>query len=290
MTNTTSYPITVDGVRLDTLAYNVTGAKWRIPGVRSGAAVIPGVHGELPSYEDDYEPGGYVLSMWARGTDVDGVIPGDSVGQLRENLDTLLHLFSARHRLLDVRETVATGVERQAMCSVQDVIAPEVESGRVAQFKVDLIVPGAFWQDASITDWSQAPPVSGTTYDVTPLNGTTAPIQDGKFLVTGPITNPKIFDIPTGASVSYTGTIAGGSQWFVNCDTFASRVGSGLTLASADTDGSNAIAQTSFTKPNRLLTLVPARVSGVRKVQVKITGTGLSGATALGVRARRKFL
>lgn len=290
MTNTSSYPITVDGVRLDTLGYNVTGITYRVPGVRSGEVRVPGLHGALPSYDEDFEEAGYTLSLWLKGADVDGVIPADSVGQLRANLDTLLGLFGVRHRLLDVRETVATGVTRQALCQVRSSFAPEIDPGRLCQFKAELVIPGAFWQDPATADFAQAGVTSGTTYTVTTLSGATAPVQDSKILVTGPAANPRVTDIATGHSVLYGGTLAAGSKWLINCETFASRVGASLTLASLDTDGADAQALTSFTRPSRYLTLVPDLSGGSRLVRASLTGSGFTGATSLAIRARRKFL
>jgi hypothetical protein len=290
VTNTSSYPITVDGVRLDTLGYNVLSEKLSVPGRRSGYAVIPGQHGVLPAYDEDYEAAVIGLSMIVKGADVNGSVPTDAVGQLRDNLDALVHLFSKTYALLDVQETVKTGVQRQALCQRQDQIEPEIVPGLSASFSVSLLIPSGMWQDTATADWTQNSAVSGTTYEVTSLQGGTAPIQDAIFLVTGPATNPRITDPNTAEWVQYTGTVAAGSAWRVNAGTFASRVGAGLTLASSDTTGTDQTAATTFSQANRFLTSVPVLATGLRRHQLVLTGTSFTSATALSVRARRKYL
>jgi hypothetical protein len=290
VTTTSNYPITVDGVRLDTLAYGVVLQKLQAPAMRDGAGLIPGTHGLAPSYDQDYEAAVFGLSMVVIGADVNGVVPTDSVGQLRDNLDMLLHLFSKVHAPLDVQQVVKTGVTRQALCQRLDSIEPELVPGLSAQFSVSLRIPSAFWQDVSTQDWAQNSAVSGTTYEVTTLAGATAPLQDGIYLVTGPATNPRLTDPNTGEWVQYTGSVAAGSQWRVNAGTFASRVGAGLTLGSADTAGTDAMGATTFSQANRFLTSVPTLLTGTRRTQLVLTGTGFTVATALGVRARRKYI
>ena len=290
MTNTSAHPITVDGVRLDTLAYNIEAVTWRTPPVRSGMVSVPGVHGVLPSYEDDYEDAGVVLSMIVLGHDVDGVATADPSATLQEHLDALLHLFSARHRLLDVQRTMSPGVIRQAWCARTEGIEPEVSVGRVARLKVALTVVEGFWRDPTSTDWSQAAPVSGTAYEVTTLQGATAPVQDGRVLVTGPAVGPVVTDVTTGATCALSGTLAAGEKWFIDAGSFASRIGTGLTLASAATDGTDAIATTTWSRPSRMLTLTGALDTGARRTKVSLTASGLTGASAIGVRAVRRYL
>lgn len=291
MSNTTAYPITVDGVRLDTLAYNIEGAQFTVPGVRSRDDIAPGVHGVLPGLDEDYEEGGYTLSMFVRGTDVDGLIVADQIGRFRENLDSLIHLFSKRYALLDLREVVdAGGTQRQAMCRRLDALVPQIDLGQVGRFTVTFSIPGAFWQDTATTDWAGVVgAASGVVQEVVPLQGSTAPIQDGIYLVTGPALNATITDVASGNIVRLNGALAAGSTWRLNAGTWSSRTGVGLGLGSADTTGADVLATTDFST-SRMLTLNPALVTGLRRVQVSLTGTTFTAATALTVRARRRFL
>jgi hypothetical protein len=108
MTNTSPLPITVDGTRLDTLAYNIetlTGMR-SMPRTRSGDVVVPGLHGVVSSLYDDYEAGELALRMWVRDTDEAGKHVLTDVHrkqQLDRNLDRVFALFRSSNRLLDVR-------------------------------------------------------------------------------------------------------------------------------------------------------------------------------------------
>lgn len=292
MANTTAYPITVDGVRLDTLAWNIEAAKITVPGVRAADDVAPGIHGVIPGLDEDYDEAAYALDMFVRGTDADGTIVADQVGQFRENLDALIHLFSKRYALLDLREVVdAGGTQRQALARRLDALVPTIELGQVGRFTITFTIPGAFWQDPATSDWTgTAGAASGTVQEVVPLRGATAPIQDAIYLVVGPATNPTVTDAATGRIVRLNQALAAGSQWRVNAGTWSSRTGTTLTLDSLDTDGTDAMADTDFSDQARLLTLNPALDTGFRRVKASLSGSAFSGTTQLLVRARRKFL
>lgn len=294
MAFTSQYPVTVDGVRLDTLAWGVELKKITAPGVREASEVVPGVDGVIPALAEDYEPGVYALDMMVRGSNVDGVIPADSVGEFRKNLDHLLALFSTRHRLLDVREVVdAAGTVRQASMKRLDSITPEVEVGALARFTVTLSIPGVFWRDVSTLDWVGA---AGSTaaQTVTTLTDSSAAVQDAIFLVKGPATNPTITDQATGWTLRLNRALTASEFWRVNSGTWSTRVGS-LSLASADTAGTDVTAVTEANTPSgRFLALTPAYSGsggpGGRLVVTRLTGTGTTTATQLSIRARKAFL
>lgn len=288
------HPVFVDGVRLDSAAWNVESKVRTMPGARAADQVIPGVDGLAASINDDIESSTLTLSMWLLGTDGDGLIPGGStaMAKCRDNLDQLAHLFGKRHALLDVQEVVdASGTQRQAWCKVVDAVEPVIRAGGLGRFTVSLLIPEGMWQDPATADWSQASAVASTVYEVTTLQGATGPISDAVVTVTGPVTNPQLNDFTTSAYVRLNAALAAGSTWRVNVGTWATRYGAGLSLASADTAGTDGQAVTVYGNGNaRFLRLVPSLSTGARRVRLSLTGTGLTSATALGVRARRKFL
>lgn len=119
MSFTNQRPLSVDGTRLDTLAYNIETIDGRrqLPGVRANDVVVPGRHGEVPSIYDDFEPGRIVLRMWVRSTDVDGnPVPGaNPKDTLQHNLDRLFAIFRPRNRLLTVtQQTGASTIARSS--------------------------------------------------------------------------------------------------------------------------------------------------------------------------------
>ena len=199
MTFTSIRPITVDGVRLDPLAWNITQISRAVAARRDRNIALPGRDGEVPSLDDDLEPVVLGLTMFVMGTDEDGLVPAAGrLDTLRENLDELVHLFGKRHALLDVRETVANGQVRRAWAKVQDTIAPDLSaSGSFGEFTVSLTLPYGVWEDPTTSDWTQVAPV--TAAPVATLPGATDRIGDAIFLVKGPITNPRIPDVATGS-------------------------------------------------------------------------------------------
>lgn len=292
MVNTSSRPITVDGVRLDTLAWNIEKIERETAGRRSGDYSTPGMDGTVAGLNDSLEPSLFGLQMWLRGTDADGAVPGvGSLTTLRDNLDELLHLFGKRHSLLDVRETVdGVGSQRRCWAKVVDRIAPDLNTaGSAGVFTVALTIPAGLWEDENQTDWVQLAPV--TAAEVVPLRGATERINDGVFLVRGPCTTPRITDPSTGMFAELGQAVSSGQFWRFNSSTWSSRVGT-LGLGSLDTDGTDVTGVTATGGPSRAygLPLVPVRDTGARRVRVTLTAaSGVTAATQLSVRARRKF-
>jgi hypothetical protein len=289
------HPVTVDGVSLDTVAYNIEAKTRQWPAARAADVAVPGVDGEIASLNDDLDSTLVSLSMWVLGTDTTGAIPGGSTAmdQCRANMDTLAHLFRKTHALLDVRETSHTsGTIRQAYCKVVDAIAPDIKAGGLGRFTVSLKVPDGLWQDVSTADWTSTPTiVSGNFYEITTLQGATGPTNDAIILVTGPVTNPKLTDFTTGAYVQLNQTLTGSQFWRLNMATWSTRYGASLTLGSTDATGTDGQASTVFGGGKaQFLRLVPSVVTGLRRSQISLTGTGITSATTISVRARRKFL
>lgn len=295
MANTSDRPITVDGVRLDTLAWNVEKVTRATAARRSANVQVPGVDGVIPSLNDPLEPALFGLDMWLRGTDLDGVTPaGGSRTTFRQNLDELLHLFGKRHALLEVREQVdGIGTERRTLAKVVDTIAPDVsEHGGTGRFSVSLELPYGVWEDVAASDWNSGQVASGTAVEVTTLQGATERVADAVVLVTGPVTNPRVTDPVSGAWVQLNQALTGTQFWRVNMATWSSRFGTGLTFGSADTTGTDGAGSTQFGGTRNqavFLPLTPARDTGARRVKVALSGTGITTATRIGVRARRKY-
>jgi hypothetical protein len=291
MTNTSLIPITVDGVRLDTLAWNIEtlNGRLQIPGVRGSDPEIPGDDGAVFVPNKSYSSGLMVLSMWIRGSDVDGYVPVSSsqMGEFRKNLDTITKLFTVRHRLLDIQQTWPAGII-QYMAKVEqpwDFTASAVNPR--AKFAVQLSLPKVFGQDINTTDYSSATGLaSGVTLTMAAYAGHTAPINDAILVVRGPATNPRITNPDTGEWVQYSGTIASGTDWRVDCGLWETRTGVGIGLSSGA--GTNVVATTQYAGGgSRFMRLTPRPSGGP---QVVLTGTSFGGNTQVLARARRKFI
>ena len=295
MVSYSPFAVSVDGTSLDSAAWNVSVKTRTWAAGRNADTVLPGTDGVVQSLNDDLEPTTMTLKMWALGTDQNGIVPATTNGmaQVRANLDDLSFLFGKKWSLLNVVETVdAQGRTRQAWCKVNDSVTPDVRAGALAEFTVTLQVGEGMWQDETASDWSTSGAISaGVSYEVTSLQGSTASINDGIFLVTGPVTNPQLTDYTTGAYCRLNFALPAGQAWRLNSGTWTSRYGTGLTVASNDTAVTPADALTVYGGGNaRMLRLVPQPGGATRRVYVYLNGSGFTSATAIGVRARRKFV
>lgn len=293
MTYTSDRPITVDGVRLDTLAYNITSINRSVAGRRAADQEVPGVDGNLPSLNDNLEPGNLGLEMFVRGTDEDGVKPGDSRTAFWNNLESLVHLFGKRHALLEIQEQPSPGVYRRAWAKVLDTIEPDMgASDDVAVFTVGMLLPYGVWEDLATADWTGTNYVTTPTQEVTTLQGSSERITDAILLVKGPATNPRVTDPNTGAYVQLNAALSAADYWRVNVATWSSRTGA-LGLGSSDATGTDRSAVTQFGGTRNqaaFLPMVPVRAGTLRKVSLTLTATAtLTNAATLSVRARRKY-
>lgn len=296
MVTTSDRPLSVDGVRLDTLGWNINRLGRATAARRNADTVLPGVDGVAASLNDNLEPISFGLEMFVRGTDADGVVPvGGSRDKLRANLDELLHLFGKRHGLLELVEQHTGAATRRAYAKVTDQIEPDLNTpGSAGVFTVALQIPSGTWEDESTADWSGTlGAASGTVQEITTLEGATERTTDAIFLVTGPVNNPRITDQATGAYVQLNQSLSGTQFWRVNVNTWATRYGSGLGLGSADTTGTDGTGSTTYgglRNQGAFLPLVPVRDTGSRRTKVALSGTGgFSGATRLSARTRRRF-
>lgn len=293
MATTSDRPISVDGERLDTLAWNIEKVNRSTAQRRSSDVSLPNLDGALPSLNDALEPVDFGLQMWLRGTDVDGAVPvAGSRDTFRTNLDKLLHLFGKRHALLEVTEQVSATETRRALAKVSGQIAPDVNvTGSAGVFSVALSIPAGMWEDVAATDVTINAPV--TAAEPAGLFGGTERINDAIFLVTGPATTPRITDPTTGMWVELGTALAAGQFWRFNSATWSSRYGAGLGLGSADTTGTDGTGITAVGGPSRAygLPLVPVLASGSRRYRVTLTAASgiVNGTTKLSIRARRKY-
>jgi hypothetical protein len=291
-TYTSRWPVTIDGVRLDTMAYNISTRQGRdiSPAVQGANVDSFGRHGNLWSAHKKYGPGRMVLNMWVAGTDEDGVAPVDDYAAYRYNLDKLLLMLNVRHRQLDVRQTIETTgpIVRQALCEVTAVIDPSMKAMApyTAEMTVEFTIPGAFWFDVADTNYdSGAAYVAGTIKTLTELLGSTAPMVDMYLVVDGPANSPKVYDNRSGHWVQYNGNLPSGQQWCVNTATWSSKVGVGIAFTDTGTDVYSSTTFAGGHSP-KLFGLV-ADPAGP---QMRMEGTGFGANTKFRIRTKRAYL
>lgn len=274
----TQMNLTVNGVALNTYAYNVVnrGSRWKVPGRRGANLTMPGVHGSVHAIGKPYDENTLTISMWALGANSDGSLPADKnlEKQCLSNLDMLSRLFSAP--ILDARQTLPDGSVRQ--CSAEVVQAIDFTSmagGTRAEFAVELIVPKAFWFDLSTTSQSLMTGATGSgMLTFTSFAAATAPLTGALYEVTGPISNPLLSDPSTGQWVRLGKTVAAGQKWSVNSATWQT------TLA-----GQNVLGDTTHGFGTTFLDLTP----GPQGPTIYWSGTNTSTATSIKVTAKRAY-
>lgn len=279
--------IRVDGVSLDSYAFALqarTGLD-STPGLRGDNLVVPGRDGEVWQPKD-YGTGRLVLDLFVTGMTAEGdeSTPED---HFRSNLDALLAVFGKRYGLLRVERDEVDGT-RVAFGEVQAVIAPDYPGDDAfATLKVEVVLPDPLWQDTAAVTSSAAPSAtSPIALTLTEFAGMTAPVPDAVLLVPGPITNPKIVDDVSGASIALTGTtVAAGDVWRVRAGDFVSEVGTGLDFTGGT--ASSVLASTVWSPGPHFLPLTPDPLD--RTPSLTLTGSGLDTTTALKVQGVRRF-
>lgn len=292
MVNTSAYPVTVDGMRLDTLAYNIETKDGRDLGVGSvGEDISTGMRdGDIFVPNKKSAPGRIVLSMWVNGTDEDGVVPADSYYKYRQNLDMLRRMFGVKHRLLDVREQldVAGAHIRQALCTVGAVIDPAMLANfpYTAKMAVELKIMDGFWQDLADSNYDSAIGlVANTDIDLPAFAPMTAPMRDMWVVLDGPANNPKIIDNRSGHYAQYNGILGDGIQWVVDTTNWTSKTGAAIAFTN---DGVDQYDNTVFAGAHA--PSIFGLVADPLGPQVRIEGSGFGANTRLRLRGKLKYL
>ena len=289
---TSGYPVTVDGTRLDTLAYSIETKDGRDLGVGvQGEDISTGMRdGEIWVPNKKAGPGRIILSMWVSGTDEDGIVPADSYYKYRQNLDKLRRIFGVQHRLLDVREQLdVSGAHiRQALCTVGAVIDPSMLANfpYTAKFTVELKIMAGFWQDLADTNYdSGIGLLANTDHDLPEFALATAPMRDMWVVLDGPANNPRIIDNRSGHYAQYNGILGNGIQWVIDTTSWTSKTGGAIAFTN---DGVDQYDNTEFAGSH-----APS-IFGVTAdplgPQIRIEGSGFGANTRLRLRGKLKYL
>lgn len=277
----TAEVLTVDGVSLSTLAYNIElrSDRWTTAGKRGQNVVVPGMRGALWVPGKAVEELEWGLGMWVVGSDpATGLVAADRRTQVQQNLDKLTRLFGKAYGLLDIRQVKSDGSTRQTLAEVTTAIDFTSMAGATrAEFAVALRSPDGCWKD--IADQTQTViSGTGTTVDVSSQFGqATLPMDDLVYVVTGPINNPRLTDALSGAWIQYTGSLAGGETWTVDSSLWTSKKGATDVIAATTKGGGGP----------RFLVLTPDVVTG--NCVLSLTGSGQSAATQVQVTGRRRY-
>lgn len=286
MTRTTAETLTADGVVLNTYAKNIKSLTGRLRNAktRTGNITVPGRNGVIRTPRKWSDAAVLDLPMWVVGSHDDGYIPSGSSARIEffKRVDELLAIFSSPE-LITIRHTLPDGTTRECLAEVLEVMDFTADSvNPKGLVNVQLVVPDAFWRDTADITQTFTNPTMNSVVNLTNFAGATAPMDDLIFTITGPITNPRLEAYRNGNPLSqpvwvqYTGTIGAGTTAILNCGTW---VLSGTASPS--------YANLSHLGDPRWLSVPPAPVGG--SPQIKISGSGNTGATAVQIVGRRKY-
>lgn len=173
----------------------------KVPAKRGSDIVIPGAHGQMFVPNKLFDAGNAVLSMWVRGVNPDGTLPGttDSAARVafHQRARALCDLFAPER--VAIRHTLDDGTARQIVGEVTDVLDWSVRgSGRntLGQVTVGLRCADPFWSDLDVSTQTVTG-ATGVTAQLGVFDGASAPMED-LLVVFGESSNPRIEQVSTG--------------------------------------------------------------------------------------------
>lgn len=258
---------------------NVSGNTTGTSGT-NGMFQLAQTHGEF-WYPQFYTAATRLMTMHVSSNNPSTGAAPTTVDQARQNFDTnfdfLTRLFARRRNLSSLVKTMSNGTQRLGLITVASVIEPTLVPITDALITVELTFPDPFWRDA--TDYTIASAIApGFNGPVSNMQSATAPMNDLQFVITGPITNPRVTDNESGHWVQYTGTVAAGNTLtLTNTNMGVSGTGFTPTLANVVHAGDT-----------NWLTLYPTYSLG--GVSIQFTGTSTTGATALAINGHLKYM
>jgi hypothetical protein len=236
-------------------------------------------HGEVwfPQY---FTAATRLLTMHVTSYNQSTGAPGATVDAQRQNfdqnLDSLSYIFQRRRNLATLLRNRSDGTVRMGLVSIDSQIEPSLIPITDALITVELTFPDPFWRDS--TDTTIQTVAAGFSGVLTSFAAATAPMDDMQFVITGPVTNPRITDNESGSWVQYTGTVpAGDTLTIVN-----------KTMSISGTGFTPALVNMLHAGDTNWLTLYPSVANG--GVNVTFGGSSTSGATSLAFFGHKKYM
>jgi hypothetical protein len=259
-----------------------------VPAMRGSNVTLLGAHGDSWRRKR-YDAGNKPLVIGVHGCDTTTwEVPSTGTAEralYESNLEGLLRLLAPRaYRQLDVTRVYADGSRRRAWCEVTGAITPDDAGNGYGQVSLELVVPGAFWEDVDEATYRLPydTTLGGTqTLEVFSLAGQTAPCSDAQVTITGPCTSVTLVDSQTGSGFSYSSSLSSGDVLAVDAGAFT---------AALNPTGANTNVITSLGMfDQQILEVVPASES-YRGPTVDVTPAGVSAGFTVTFVTKRKWL
>lgn len=220
MTNSTETFWDVDGVSLQTYAFNITtlgGDRLAPPGLRGDNLVVPAAPGRrfMPKVVDSRT---ITLGMWVIGANEDGSVPSSSSAKFDENFRKLRRLLWTPNReVILTKRFYVDGVLKTASAKAQFAggLSPSMNQRARAVFTVDLFLADPYFYGAeqvqTLSTGSQTVSIDGD--DMT---------RAVRFTVDGPRKNVKIRNSTLNVDVEYHGDLNTGDNVNISVKDFTS--------------------------------------------------------------------
>lgn len=215
--------------------------------------------------------GRFTLNGWIGGTDRTA---------FEAAWQTLLRAMVHPERLVKYERYLASGEVREAYGEVTGVLAPQSLGQQAARFAIEVNVPDGVWRgQTQVIDSSSGTLTIGSTIPLTNLGVSTAPHDEAKIELTGPMSSPSIgVQGSLTEYVRYNALIPAGVVLTIDCASWD------LTATGGFTPDVGAIVQGGA---GSFLTIPPPGPTGAVPV-LTFTGTGTTAASK--VRALGKVM
>lgn len=286
----TSPTYLINGISLgDALGplFLVRASMWRpdVSMVRSVLSV-PGRHGSIRT-------GGLPVHSEAKLT----IVVTATAGASQADLEQAVNRFQA---LLDnptlVLTRISGGLTTEAEVESEGISHQGFVTGRSDTMTATLAIPSVFLSEPPAISAPILVPAPATNLLLPHLSGASAPMADSIVRITGPWTDPVIACSNSKTGVRWTGEVPGGQYLYLDPQRLRARLSSS---ADAWLSGGTDVSQHIDYPPAGRLQLWPKVTPGgssafadasAPQVRIDAGGSGLSGASAVTVRAGRSFL
>lgn len=221
-----NYPIiTINGVNLVDAAnrWGISPSQnlfRNIPGLRATSIIVPGRSGVVwPSF-DPYETTKFSLDIRVFG-DLNAATQDSRYASIVATLESLYFLLSQTPAEIMVQTSSSTASRRVAYGRLVSMTEPVFVNQDMAQLVAVYELPDVFWRGEG---WGSSGVLGTLTtshqdIELTPLQGSTGPITDAQFFISGPFTTCRISQLLPGgtfAGFTVTGPVASGKHIFVD--------------------------------------------------------------------------
>lgn len=299
-----TYPqILVNGVNLSD-----TNGRWALdrdqvlrglPSRRATSITAPGRDGAIrPGGRESLDVVQFPISLLVMGH---GATTDAQIADLERNLDALKALLTQNTVTLTLYTAAAVTtdssvrVTAEARCLSADVQYVQAGDRVNAKMAVIMEMTDPYWRDEDYHESLVDSTMLAVPHVLTELGGSTGPIPDAQFRISGPFQSIRILDAGSGQNILIGQPLASGQYLLIDCSTFTAGL---VTQGSWDTstiteDWTHYIQNLGPGSSHSWLTFYPVMSGGnpfAREIRIQVNVQVPDATTAVRTRMRRSFL